>query len=190
MIYIGATSTDLKTRIRSGYRHNSRLVEAVKHFGWDRVVKEIIADGLSEEDAYKIEIETINALHSCDPTVGYNIQRGGKLAFTGIKHSKDAISKMKKSAIGKHCGSLNGNYGVKQSEETKQKNRDSHAAFMHPVEQYSKDGNFIARYESVVDAARKVNTSAKNIRCCINGESHHAVGYVWKYAEASHEASW
>jgi hypothetical protein len=51
-----------------------------------------------------------------------------------------------------------------------------------PVNQYSKDGKFIKRWESVNASARGNGMCHTSIHANINGKSKSAGGYVWKYA--------
>ena len=49
------------------------------------------------------------------------------------------------------------------------------------VAQYDDDGNEIARYNTITEAANTMGISIKAIsRCCI-GKSIHAAGYIWKF---------
>ena len=48
--------------------------------------------------------------------------------------------------------------------------------------QYSKDGTFIAEFESTAEAEQKTGFKQKGIQNCARGESHSYRGYIWKYA--------
>ena len=50
------------------------------------------------------------------------------------------------------------------------------------IEQYDLDGNFIKEWDSVYEAAKSLNTSITNIRCCIlyPDEQKSAAGFQWK----------
>ena len=47
--------------------------------------------------------------------------------------------------------------------------------------QYSKEGTFIAEYESAAEAARKTGFKEKQIQNCARGEVKTYRGYVWAY---------
>jgi len=49
------------------------------------------------------------------------------------------------------------------------------------VEQYSKTGEFIKKYDSIKEAATAVNISASNITATCTGKQPSAGGYKWKY---------
>lgn len=52
-------------------------------------------------------------------------------------------------------------------------------ALMKSVKQFDLEGNFIAEYPSITDAAIAVNGTRKNISNCINGKQLTANGYKW-----------
>jgi len=49
------------------------------------------------------------------------------------------------------------------------------------VSQYDKHGNYIKSYDSVIKAARGMNTNQSNISRCAKGIRKSACGYIWKY---------
>jgi len=52
------------------------------------------------------------------------------------------------------------------------------------VEQYDLNGNYMATYPSIMDAAKAVGTSKQQISSCVhNGRSKTAGGYKWRYKE-------
>lgn len=57
-----------------------------------------------------------------------------------------------------------------------------------PVLQYDKNGDFIARYPSVIEAERQTNISNSHISAvCNHKPSHHtAGGFIWKWEDTNH----
>jgi group I intron endonuclease len=51
-----------------------------------------------------------------------------------------------------------------------------------PVIQYTKEGDFVAKYISIKDAARLSRISDSNIRQVLRNNTATAGGYIWKYA--------
>ena len=51
------------------------------------------------------------------------------------------------------------------------------------VQQYDKDGNLIATYQTVTSAAEALNISTKVIRDAASGKQRTAGGYLWKYGD-------
>lgn len=72
------------------------------------------------------------------------------------------------------------NLGRHHSEDTKRKLREAQKKV--PVEQYSKDGTFVARYPSTQEAERRTGARHDNIVVCCKGRRRSAGGYAWKYA--------
>lgn len=51
------------------------------------------------------------------------------------------------------------------------------------VNQYTLDGEFIARYNSLVEASQIINIDPSGIGACCRGKAKSSGGYIWKYAE-------
>lgn len=52
-----------------------------------------------------------------------------------------------------------------------------------PVEQYDKEGNFIAKYESAREAQKETGVGYKLISACCKGNKKSAHGFVWKFSQ-------
>lgn len=52
-----------------------------------------------------------------------------------------------------------------------------------PIIQYSKEGEFIKEWPSIVDVERQLGYNKSNIASCCRGLKHHrtAYGYIWKF---------
>ena len=51
-----------------------------------------------------------------------------------------------------------------------------------PVIQYTKEGEFVAKYHSMNDASRQTDINWGDIGKCCKGKQHTAGGYKWEYA--------
>ena len=67
----------------------------------------------------------------------------------------------------------NCNYGTKIERSCKKKSK--------PVLQYTKNGQFIAKYLSIKDAAEKNDIHQSKISLAVNGKRKSAGGFIWKY---------
>jgi group I intron endonuclease len=78
-IYIGVTCKKPSRRWNNGkgYVKNKHFYNAIKKYGWENIDHEIIAVGLTKEDASKKERELISFYNSNDPQYGYNHTSGG-----------------------------------------------------------------------------------------------------------------
>lgn len=54
-----------------------------------------------------------------------------------------------------------------------------------PIIQYTLDGEFVAEYPSIIEAARQNHIFYQGICACCKNKQKTAYGYVWKYKEAA-----
>jgi hypothetical protein len=73
------------------------------------------------------------------------------------------------------CNKIAGNT-TSASAETRAKMSDI-------VNQYSKDGTFIAQYPSLMEASRQTGVNFGNISHCCKGHYKTSGGFIWKYKE-------
>lgn len=121
--------------------------------------------------------------------------KGNKVWIEGKHHTektKRKISEKNKVALlgkepwnkGKKCSS-SWNKGLHLTEEHKKKlsnaKKDKISKNRKPIIQYSKDGEFIAEYESLALSAIAVNGDIRNISAVCLGKKKTAYGYVWRY---------
>lgn len=96
-VYIGLTCQEPAKRWGpdgNGYKHSPHLRAAIQRYGWDSFGHEILAEGLTKQEAERLEIELIAEHHATDPIYGYNIDRGGS---TGPKHSAETRAKIREA---------------------------------------------------------------------------------------------
>lgn len=98
-----------------GYQENEHFYRAIKKYGWNNFIHEIVASGLSKKDACDMEMQLISKYKSYDENFGYNNTFGGEANIP----SEHTLQKMR----GK-CGPLNNMYGKKMPESAKQKLRE------------------------------------------------------------------
>lgn len=146
-VYIGITCKKPEYRWQGGkgYRGNPYFYNAIKKYGWNNFVHEILYSNLEEKQACLMEISLIRYYNSTNSDFGYNILSGGDLKvgtnnpFYGRHHSDDAKARMSKSKKGRpahnkgipmspeqkiklsesRLGSKNWNYGKKMSDSVK-----------------------------------------------------------------------
>ena len=79
-IYIGITrekKPENRWRNGLGYKHSSHLWSAIQKYGWNNFDHEVIASGLTEQEACCMEIDLIKKYKSNNNQFGYNIAEGG-----------------------------------------------------------------------------------------------------------------
>lgn len=97
--------------------------------------------------------------------------------FYGKHHTEEANEKNRQAHLGKH-----------HTEETKKKIGDASRGGNNPkarkIYQYDLNGNFIACYDSIVEAAASNGfTHTHGIIRCAKGQSQKYRGFVWRYNE-------
>lgn len=128
--YFGITCLRLNDRWRNGKGYVDQPVfwNAIKKYTWDGFLHEVIADGLTENEAKKKEIELIalyktNCCKYDNPELGYNMTDGGD-GISGWHHSEESKRKMRESRK-VLSGENHPMYGRKHTQETKNKIRIS-----------------------------------------------------------------
>ena len=121
--YIGITSRMPENRWRDGNGYSNQVVfwKAIQKYGWNNFIHEIVAEGLTEEEAKQMEVKLIalyktNCRRYYKPTYGYNMTDGGEgtcgrftteetrqkisLSLTGRIMSEESRRKMSQSRKG------------------------------------------------------------------------------------------
>lgn len=125
--YIGITCQPTKSRWRrngKGYKSQDRVYRAIKKYGWNNIVSEIVYNGLSKNEAEEQEEELIKLHNSTNKFYGYNSNNGGNHPGRNSPETRAKISAAKKGwrpSIETRKNMSIAQIGRKQTEETKQK---------------------------------------------------------------------
>jgi len=77
-VYIGITGQKPERRWRGGEGYKGTpFYNAILKYGWENISHEVLANGLSKEEACEMEIEAIREHESQDRERGYNVLAGG-----------------------------------------------------------------------------------------------------------------
>lgn len=188
-IYVGITSQGANCRWQNGrgYYKCKLFYKAIRKYGWDNFQHNIIASNLGEMTAKNMEKDLIKFYKEQDKS--YNITNGGD-GTVGVQCSpiiKEKIGdlwrgktipstvriKMSKSHIG-HKNTEEHNTNISKS---KLGNTNGNK----PVLQFDKNGNFITRFSSAVEAARCIATIPNSVTRCCRGEAKTLHGFIFKY---------
>ena len=158
------------------YKRNKHFYSAIKKYGWDNFLHEILFENLTKEDAEEKEIELIAKYNSTDKNYGYNILKGGNApSEETIKRYRIAQQNM--SAETKRKISMS-KMGHEVSEEARRRLSEAHSV---SVVKYSMDGVFIKKYNSFAEAANDNNLSMTAISNCCRNKTKSSGGFIWRY---------
>lgn len=169
-IYIGTTKNTIAKRREQGYQHNQALKDACRKYGWSNVETIILADGLTQDEAFKKEKEFILKYHATSGDVGFNVSPGGKATFKGLKHTAEHRQHMSELYQGKVFSS-----------ETLRKMKEAHKKEQKAVIATSESGEK-TEFESLHEAAKKVGGRPTNVSRAANNNTQYK-GFKWAFAE-------
>ena len=175
-VYIGITCQRIHDRWKGGHGYRSQYFSrAIKKYGWDGFIHEIVAENLSKEDACELERILIKSYRSTETEYGYNQALGGDGGGMYNKHHSESAKK-KISKARKENGF---------TEDHKRHISESKQGAKHhlakKVYQYTKDGEFIREWDYMSLAAKELNINKGNIGSVCNGDRKTAGGFIWKY---------
>ncbi len=100
-VYIGITSVAPEKRWDNGrgYKHSPHFQAAIQKYGWPAFAHEILATGLTKEEAERMEVELIAKHHSTDRRFGYNADMGGCAPGRASKETRQKIGEANKRRI-------------------------------------------------------------------------------------------
>lgn len=199
-VYIGITCQKPEKRWGpdgSGYKHCPHFLTAIKKHGWENFEHVILAEGLPQQEAERLEVELIAQYRATDRCYGYNADAGGS---TGCKHTQET-----KTKIG------NANRARVWTEEARQKLRayklahpttpgaarkigDANRGRKHRPESVARikaahPGKGVINldtgeaYESLQDAAKATGLDPSHIGAVCRGERKTTGGARWGYAK-------
>ena len=173
--YVGSTSMNPKERWNNGrgYKNNSKMWNDIQNSDWNSDwVHGILGKFDNKQDALKYEAFLIAMLDSVEN--GYNTS-----SYSGGTYKRSEVTKrkMSESQIGEKAYW----YGKHHTEESR--NKTSKSMGVNGILQFSKEGEFIAEYPSIMEAERRVGCDKGNICKCCKGKYKSVGGYIWKYKE-------
>lgn len=205
-VYIGITGQSWQRRRNNQYRNNKYFHAAILKYGKENFEHEVLEDGLTKEEAQQKEIELIAYFKSNNRAFGYNISAGGEVpngckgghyqtkeskakisaAHKGKKIPQTVRDKMSASHKGKHSKPLWLNT-PEQIEASRQRMIGNNYFRLRKIKKttpvISIDNNgIITRYNSIIEAAEKNNTTPTSIYRACTKRRKTCKGMTWEYA--------
>ena len=194
--YVGMTSRKPNERWRSGkgYKNNLRMWNDIQNSDWNKDWEHNIIGQFEDKqealnieemfiwlfdstnDGYNISTYDRNSYKRTDETRRKNSESmtGEKNPMYGKHHSEETKKRISEAKTGKHF-----------SEESKKKMSEAqtgnHNRPQTQVLQFSKNGEFIAEYQSIIEAERQTGCHQSSICQCCKGTRKSCGGYIWKY---------
>ena len=169
--YIGMTSQNPKERWCGAY--HGKMKEAIDAFPFDLCWKKYIEfQTPNKEQALELEAELMKWYDSIDN--GYNTSSYSRGTY---KRSDKTKRKMAEAQIGEK----NPMFGKNLSEEHRKKISESKG--VNGILQFSKEGEFIAEYPSIMEAERQTGCNRGNICQCCKEKRKSTGGFIWRYKE-------
>lgn len=153
----------------NGYLTNQYFSRAIKKYGWDNFEHEIIASKLTKEEADNFEKLLIINLDTTNSSVGYNIALGGG-GTLGVKKTEkekqEHSQRMKEKCLDPEYIQMMRNVAPKRK-----------------VYQFTLAGDFVAEYESAMEAQRQTGIHNGDISKSAFGRVSHAKNYIFLFEE-------
>ena len=198
-VYIGITKRLPRKRFDygRGYKHNQRFNEAIERIGWENFRHDILAEGLTREEAGTLEAKYIAEYKSTDPDFGYNVKTGGTYGKGMTEEERIQLSESMRGANNPTKRYGHPFLGKKHTEESKRKMSAAASARVGRVvtaetraklRQAQKKravvdletGNV---YEGIHEAAEATGSRATDICKVCRGRAKTTGGKRWAYKE-------
>ena len=173
--YVGITSKSPTERWLNGrgYR-GSFFSNAVRKYGWDNIKHEVLFEGLSEEDAIRLECEYIEKYGTTDRSKGYNRSLGGEVPannMADIEEYRLQQSIKSHSAWERGINAVHHNYAPP---------RGNKSHYRKKVFQYDADGNLITVHDSVRACADALGVTVMPVSDACNKRSK-CKGFILRF---------
>lgn len=191
----------------SNYKGSGTYIKrAFEKYGWDNFDCKVICWCSTQIQLNEAEDNYIKLFDTMVPN-GYNLKGGGGAKGRYSKETRKKISEALKGkkASEKTCKKLSevfkghkvseetrkkisqANKGKRHTKESKQKiseGHKNHPKLSRKVLQFTKNGEFVKEWCSIMEIQRVLGYAQQNISACCNGKPHHksAYGFIWRYA--------
>lgn len=199
-VYIGITQQRPEKRWGNGnnYWQNEYFSSAIKKYGWDNFKHEIIAEGLTRDEAEEREIQEIKKHQSNKREYGYNITNGGEKVGKFTEESKAKLSEARKgrpawnkgipiseeqrAKVSKALkGRVSPRKGTQCTDEQRKRMSISHVGKASPRRKQVIDIDSGQVFASIHEAAAKTGANVQNICAVCNGKFDKTHGIRFRF---------
>lgn len=175
-VYVGMTSQSAEQRWKNGRGyHGMHFYRAIQKYGWDNFSHEVIADGLTRNEACQLEKQLISEHNATDPQHGYNCASGGDGGgMINKHHTAEAKDKIRVARI-------RDGFSEEHKAHISEAKRGTNHHFAKRVYQYTKDGTFVKAWDYMSLASKELGINKANIGETCNGKRKSAGGFIWTY---------
>lgn len=202
--YCGYTSRDPKKRWgTTGHNYDKcpAVHNAIEHYGWENIKKEVIFTSTNQNEAFAKEIEIIATLDLQNPDKGYNLDKGGRPHGAGDHLTEEGRKKISENTKAMwqdpemRAYLMEERKGRKPTPQciaaskiaTSKRRKGIPPSNTLAVEQLDKNtGEKIAEFISASAAARAVmgeDIGCGNILHVCKGKRQTAYGYKWRFKQ-------
>ena len=208
-VYIGVTHNSMDKRAgNNGIKYDGcvHFYNAIKKYGWENFSSEILEEGLSKEKAEEREIYWIEKYQSTNPEFGFNIAKGGNLAFPfeqchkvnaytldgkfmqafpSVGEAEKFIGKTGVSDVCRGKSNRAGGYYWRYTSEEFPEGKDLENYFFRnkkvvPINQYTLEGKFVKTFHSLNEAARETGINFTSIWDTCSGRRKRAGEFTFR----------
>ncbi len=196
--YVGKTTKLLDVRWRghvaTSLSSDVPLARAIKKHGTDAFTREVLEacdslDMLNEREIFWIQ--KLDTYHGR----GYNATPGGDgngarfgpenhnfgKAWGKLDWSTEERAAMSAARMGRNNPMFGRTHSIEIRKRISESGRDR-AGVCRKVKQFTRDGNFVAEYVSIVRAAEAIEGRCAGIRRVLSGERPYYYNFSWQYA--------
>jgi len=197
--YIGITSRSIRKRLKGHVKaarrgegkydqsYRAKWIRKVWRNGSQIGIVSLFTTEVNNDSIEEIEQKTVDEYIS----MGYeltNTAHCSKSFWKGCHHSEESKAKIRKARL-----------GIRVPEEIAEKTRGGKNGWATPIYQYSKNGDFIKKYDCISDAYKEFGkdvTNCKLITACAKknkqklykngfGRYYTSMGFIWHYNKIS-----
>ena len=209
-IYIGITHYEDPNRRwcnGRGYKHSTLFNRAIKKYGWDSFMHEVLFTGLSKEEAHTME-KALIAKYKREG-ISYNIANGGEGAESIAEETKEKLRQYIPWIKGKHHDEETREKIRAASKRSWEEHREERVAanrkalayrrkrvwtpseehikrvreyLSKPINCYDKEGHYIATYKSAIEVEIILGVDLSHIAEVCSGKRKTCGGYQWRYS--------